>query len=77
MFLKLAVCLVAAFLILPFGFSYPTTSETRNQDVTKLRPIGIHDYEAAMGLHRRDSGDFSDLDLRTQSQLIYGSPGSR
>ena len=43
---------------------------------TTLRPIAIRDYEAAAGLQRREnSEDFSDLDTKTQAELIYGSPG--
>ncbi|KAI4266566.1 MAG: hypothetical protein LQ337_008752, partial [Flavoplaca oasis] len=40
-----------------------------------LHPINIRDYESAMGLHRRAEDDFSQLDLRSQEQLIYGRPG--
>ena len=48
---------------------------SRHADPTLLRPISIVNYEAALGLQRRDSEDFSDLNLQTQSELIYGSPG--
>lgn len=41
----------------------------------RLRPISINDYEASIGLQRRSSKDFSDLDLQTQSELIYRSAG--
>ena len=40
-----------------------------------LRPINIVEYEASMGLQRRDSNDLSVLDPQRQSQLVYGSPG--
>ena len=43
----------------------------------KFRPVGINDYEAAVGLERRDDKQFADLDLQTQSQLVYGSAGSK
>ena len=42
----------------------------------RLRPIHIDDYEAAIGIHRRSSEEFSNLNLETQSELIHGSPGS-
>ena len=42
-----------------------------------LHPINLRAYESATGLHRREEeqDDFSDLDPKTQSQLIYGRPG--
>lgn len=41
-----------------------------------LKPIAIRDFERASGIERRRaSEDFSNLNLQTQSQLIYGSPG--
>ena len=41
-----------------------------------LRPIAIRDFEEATGLERRDDKeDFSDLDPKTQAELIYGTPG--
>ncbi|CAF9942270.1 MAG: hypothetical protein ALECFALPRED_009642 [Alectoria fallacina] len=45
------------------------------QQGTVLHPINIADYEASMGLQRRDSNDLSTLDPQTQSELLYGSPG--
>ncbi len=47
-----------------------------NSQGATLRPIAIRDFEAATGLQRREaSDDFSDLDTRTQAELIYGTPG--
>lgn len=72
--------LAAATAFWPQSIAYPTTpSSIDNQSLGPkvLRPIGIRDYEAAVGLQRRDSEEFSDLNLETQSQLIYGSPGSK
>ena len=40
---------------------------------TTLRPINIADYEASMGLQRRDSNDLSLLNPQNQSELVYGS----
>lgn len=40
-----------------------------------LKPINIFAFESAQGLQRRSTEDVSHLDLQTQSQLIYGSPG--
>jgi len=53
----------------------PVVADDGNSNATRLRPIHIVDYEAAIGLHRRASESFSDLDLQTQSHLIYGSSG--
>lgn len=47
------------------------------QQGTVLHPINIADYEASMGLQRRDSNDLSTLDPQTQSELLYGSPGGK
>ncbi|KAL8941040.1 MAG: hypothetical protein Q9216_002487 [Gyalolechia sp. 2 TL-2023] len=41
-----------------------------------LKPINVNDFEVATGIRRRAAGDFSDLDLSTQAQLIYGRPGN-
>lgn len=57
--------------------SYPTIQSPKTMGGVVMRPIHINDYEAATGLRRRASEDFSDLDLQTQSQLIYGSAGGK
>ena len=44
---------------------------------TALKPINIHDFEAATGVRRRAADDFSHLDPNIQAQLIYGRPGSK
>lgn len=49
----------------------------RAADPAVLHPINLRSYEAAMGLQRRSGEDFTDLDLSTQSQLIYGRPGGK
>ncbi|KAI4099484.1 MAG: hypothetical protein LQ339_005911 [Xanthoria mediterranea] len=43
---------------------------------TALKPINIHDFEAATGVRRRAADDFSHLDPNIQAQLIYGRPGN-
>lgn len=53
-----------------------TLETSRSAASTTMRPISIGNYEAAIGLQRRASEDFSHLDLQTQSELIYGSPGN-
>ena len=66
------------FLIAVFSSYASTRSKPqipRYMTPNRLRPISISDYEAAIGLQRRSSEDFSNLDLQTQSELIYGSPG--
>ena len=60
-----AVCLAEPFL---------STSSPAEESIN-LHPINLRDYESAIGLHRRAEDDFSQLDLRTQEQLIYGRPG--
>ncbi|KAF6235168.1 hypothetical protein HO173_006797 [Letharia columbiana] len=44
------------------------------QQRTTLRPINILDYEASVGLQRRDSTDLSVLVPQNHSELVYGSP---
>lgn len=75
------------YLALPNGlilliavFSFYASSHSKPQiprHITpkNLRPIRISNCEAAIGLQRRSSEEFSNLDLQTQSELIYGSPG--
>ena len=48
-------------------------------DNALLKPIHIRDWERAhgIGLEKRTSENFADLDPRTQSQLIYGRPGGK
>ncbi len=58
-----------------YTLSHPETEHHRSVPLNRLRPISITNYEAAIGLQRRSSEDFSDLDLQAQSELIYGSPG--
>ena len=67
-------CLAYASLI-PLIHSAPTSQQSRSADPIAFHPVGIKDYEAAVGLHRRDDKQFSDLDLQSQSQLVYGSAG--
>ncbi len=65
----LAISLPASASLSPIAPRIPDSQGTI------LRPIAIRDFEAAAGLQRRASEDFSNLDLQTQSQLIYGSSG--
>ncbi|MCJ1458011.1 hypothetical protein MMC28_008380 [Mycoblastus sanguinarius] len=70
--------LSALAIALPISASLSSAVEQRSPSTqaTRLRPISIRNYEEAMGIQRRDnSEDFSDLDLQTQSELIYGTPG--
>lgn len=67
-------CLLAA-VFCPLAFAAGGINERGNGQVTRLRPIHIADYEAAMGLQRRESERFSGLSPQTQSELIYGTPG--
>ena len=68
----LSLTLGAALLALPV-----LTSAKAAPGPQILRPLNIFDFEAAQGLQRRSTEDFSHLDLQAQSQLIYGSPGGK
>ncbi|KAI4256239.1 MAG: hypothetical protein L6R42_006339, partial [Xanthoria sp. 1 TBL-2021] len=52
---------------------FPTSSPV--DESTNLHPINLRDYESAVGLHRREKEDFSQLEPGSQTQLIYGRPG--
>ena len=65
----LVICLLAS------ASPSPLLSPVSASQGTVLRPITGRDLGAATGLQRRTSEDFSNLDLQTQSQLIYGNPG--
>ena len=65
----LAVCLPAS------ASPSPIIPRVPGPQGTILRPLAIRDFEAAAGLQRRASEDFSNLDLQTQSQLIFGNSG--
>lgn len=69
--------LAAAILLLEFGLSTSASEQYASRATTVLKPINIHDFEAATGVYRRAAKDFSHLDLRTQAELIYGSPGGK
>ncbi len=43
------------------------------QHGTVLKPINIVDYEASMGLQRREPHDLSVLDPQNHTDLVYGS----
>lgn len=66
-------------LLLAVLFTHASTHSSRESSrampMNILWPIRISEYEATNGLQRRSSNDFSSLDLQTQSELIYGSPG--
>ena len=74
-----ALASVAAAMTLPLACSALPASmlNEREVELSKTIPISVQDYESAMGLHRRDSEQFSDLNFQTQSQFIYGSPGCK
>ena len=60
-----------------FGLSAAPHEIVVGTTATALKPININDFEAATGIHRRATKDFSHLDPNTQAQLIYGLPGSQ
>ena len=65
----LAVCLTVS------ASPSPIVPRVPDSQGTILRPIAIRDFEAAAGVQRRAAEDFSNLNLQTQSQLIYGNSG--
>ncbi|KAL8984679.1 MAG: hypothetical protein Q9177_004634 [Variospora cf. flavescens] len=71
-----ALFLATALPILPAVASpFPATDEVVGKAATALKPINVLDFEAATGVQRRAAEDFSNLDLNTQAQLVYGRPG--
>lgn len=66
----LAVCLTVS------ASPSPIVPRVPDSQGTILRPIAIRDFEAAAGVQRRAAEDFSNLNLQTQSQLIYGNSGA-
>lgn len=68
---------VLAFVLPVFTTPSAAQDVSSPQPGTTLLPISIVDYEASMGLQRRDSNDLSALDPQSQSQLVYGSAGSK
>ena len=65
----LAICLPAS------ASPFPLHPRVPGSQGTVLHPIASRDLGTAAGLQRRASEDFSNLDLQTQSQLIYGNAG--
>ena len=57
-----------------FGAS---ASATKMDKGMTLKPIDVADFESAFGIQRRAVGDLSDLDLKTQEQLIFGRPAEQ
>ncbi|KAL8957970.1 MAG: hypothetical protein Q9193_004880, partial [Seirophora villosa] len=72
-----AFFLAAAIPILPIlGFPLSADDTVVGKAATALKPINVLDFEAATGIQRRVAEDFSNLNLSTQAQLIYGRPGA-
>lgn len=59
--------LIALALSLP-AYCVPAIPD----DALVLSPIHIRDFEAASGIERRDLGDYSALDPRSNVPLVYG-----
>ena len=62
-----------AFIAPVFTASDPAPQSSSSQLRTILHPINILDYEASIGLQRRDDSHLSGLNPQNQSQLVYGS----
>ena len=65
---------ISSFVALSLSLPAYSFSHIADDPLTLL-PINIRDFEAAAGIQRRASEDFSDLDPATQARLIYGQPG--
>ena len=61
--------------LLALAASESLEASTKFPSPLTLRPIKLSDYESASVLSRRESEKFSDLDMKTQDELIFGSPG--
>ena len=70
-----ALLAALAFSVPALAFPNPLVPAPVDDGSVRLQPIKIADFENAVGLQRRSAEEFSDLDLKTQSQLIYGRPG--
>ena len=75
-------CLLSVQCVLSLGVSALSWPEIATQSTpvpnrSRLKPVNIRDFEYAIGISRRSAEDFSDLHLKSQSQLIYGRPGSQ
>ncbi|KAL9039897.1 MAG: hypothetical protein Q9180_002252 [Flavoplaca navasiana] len=71
---SLSLAAAALFTVVCKAKPLLSTSSPVDESIN-LHPIHLRDYESAIGLHRRAEDDFSQLDLRSQEQLIYGRPG--
>lgn len=69
----LKLSLIIQFFFLKSAFLSLAFSETSHDSI--YRPISIRNYEAAFGIKRRAEEKFSDLEPKTQAELIYGRPG--
>lgn len=71
-----SLSVVAAALFTAVCHAEPLFSTSLPVDESmNLHPINLRDYESAVGLHRREKEDFSQLEPGSQTQLIYGRPG--
>ena len=77
--LDLSLSLVGALAVLPRTLAFPSTfTQVEPLELSSiLKAINIRDFEHAAGVRRRSEEQLSDLNLQTQSQLIYGRPGSQ
>lgn len=76
--LNFFMCALGAFTLTVPTLALPNPSTPRAVDSfsSTLKPIKNRDFEQATGVYRRSGDKFSELDPQTQSQLIYGRPGS-
>ena len=67
--------------LLPVYIAATSINVQRNVETppgpTKLLPITVNRLSGDGGLDRRAAESFSNLDLETQSELIYGTPGGQ
>lgn len=77
MHFNLSWSLMGALVILPQTIAFPSTFTQAGpfELSSVLKAINVRDFEHAAGVRRRSEEKLSDLNLQTQSQLIYGRPG--
>lgn len=71
-----AFALRSGLVALALALSAHATLEN-NPESIRMSPIKLSDWEAATGIHRRASDDYSHLEPNDQARLIFGRPTSK
>lgn len=67
--------LLLLFQLLFLNFTFLAIALPDLKDDPVYRPISSRSYEAAFGIKRRAEEMFSDLEPKTQAELVYGRQG--